>query len=86
MTEEKKKDKGERIRGRELKIAETELFKSMPFLMRLRAWLFGGVFGIRDPESKLPRIAVVYIPSVWLRFYYKHLYKHKVQKGESKGE
>ena len=80
MTEEKpkEKDKGELIRGRDLKITESDVFGSLPFFMRVYAWLFGGVFGMRagvDPISKVPRIIIVYVPSIWSRVRYKRLNK-----------
>jgi len=93
MTEQK--DKGEFIRGRDLKITERDIINSLPFLGRVRAFLFGGIYGIGDPQllrakdSQLPRVAVVYLPPVWMRFYYRQLYRwiHKTKPdGEMKNE
>ena len=44
------KDKGEHIVGRDLKIAESDIFGSLPLFGRVRAWIFGGMFGMRDPN------------------------------------
>jgi len=72
--------KEERIRGRDLKIAERDIFLSLSFFASWRAYLFGGLYGVGDPQmratdSQLPRVVMVYIPPIWKRFYYKRLYK-----------
>ncbi len=81
---DEKKDKGEHIRGRDLKISENDILRSLPFFGRVRAWIFGGVYGIRDSESKMPRVVVVFLPSAPMRFYYRHFYKHKTLSKEGK--
>ena len=92
MTEQpkEKKDKGEHIRGSELRVTERDILGSLPLVTRFRVWVFGGAYGMRDPDSKLSRIVLVYLPPIWKRIYYKRFYRwfHKQQKpsGEVKDE
>ena len=67
-------DKGERIRGRDLKISEQDVFRSLPFFRRVSAFIFGGYFIIGDPVAP-KRGMFVHVPSMLVRFYYKRLYK-----------
>lgn len=73
-----KKDKGEHIRVSDLRITEGDIIKSLPILSRFRCWVFGGAFGMRDPDpaSKMPKVLVVYFPPIWKRLYYKRIYKY----------
>lgn len=74
----KVKEKGEHIRVSDLRITEGDIIKALPILSRFRCWLFGGAFGMRDPdpESKMPKVVLVYIPPIWERLYYKRIYKY----------
>jgi len=77
--------KGPLIRGRDLKITESDVLGSLPFFKRVHAFLFGGVFGIHDGTTRknakgedVRGVVIAFVPSLWRRIYFKYLYKHSV--------
>jgi hypothetical protein len=67
----------------DLALNESVVLKSLTGMKRVSAFIFGGAFSISVPAEKdkstdmpltKPRMAVVYIPPMWTRWYYKTIY------------
>ena len=90
-TKTEEKPKGEFIRGKELRVTERDYFRSLPLFPRIKAWIFGGVFGmVLEGQNQMtrttqPRALVAYIPPIWTRIYFKYFYSKAVPAKVFKG-
>ena len=75
---EMEKTQSEIIRGKDLRLTEKDIYKSLSIFGKLDAFLFGGTFSVNEVTSKDPtknRGIVVYIPPLHKRFYWKVIYR-----------
>lgn len=72
--------KKEVVRGSQLKVSESTVYKMLGFPRMIRAFLFGGVYEVNDPDNQkslaVKRKMVIYIPNIVKRFYFKTIVRY----------
>lgn len=71
-------EQNEIIRGKDLRLTEKDVYKSLSFFGKLDAFFFGGVYSIGEinyKDNTKNRGIILYIPPLHERFYWKFIFR-----------